>query len=59
MPVSGEPKTVQSRILEYAPEIGWTYVPRDDGRAAVRFRLGRRDGGGPGGETRDARSVKS
>jgi len=24
----GEHKTVQSRILEYAQEIGWTFVPR-------------------------------
>jgi len=25
-----EHKTVQSRILAYAQEIGWTYVPRDE-----------------------------
>jgi len=30
MPVSGEHKTVQARILKYAQEIGWTYVPRDE-----------------------------
>jgi type I restriction enzyme R subunit len=28
MPTPGEHKTVQSRILEYAREIGWTYIPR-------------------------------
>ena len=28
MPVSGEHTTVQSRILRYAQEIGWRYVPR-------------------------------
>ena len=26
-----EYKTVQARILAYAQEIGWTYVPRDGG----------------------------
>jgi len=30
-----EHKTVQARILVYAEEIGWTYVPRD---AAERWR---------------------
>jgi type I restriction enzyme R subunit len=30
MPVSGEHKTVQARILKYAQETGWTYVPRDE-----------------------------
>jgi type I restriction enzyme R subunit len=29
MPGPGEHKTVQARILNYAQEIGWTYVPRD------------------------------
>ncbi len=28
MPTPGEYKTVQARILAYAQEIGWTYVPR-------------------------------
>jgi type I restriction enzyme R subunit len=28
MPAPGERKTVQGRILRYAQEIGWTYVPR-------------------------------
>lgn len=27
MPAPGEHKTVQSRILAYAQEIGWTHVP--------------------------------
>ncbi len=30
MPASGEHKTIQARILKYAQEIGWTYVPRDE-----------------------------
>jgi type I restriction enzyme R subunit len=29
MPTPGEHKTVQARILEYAQQIGWSYVPRD------------------------------
>lgn len=29
MPEPGEYKTVQSRILAYAQEVGWTYVPRE------------------------------
>ena len=28
MPTPTEQKTVQARILKYAQEIGWTYVPR-------------------------------
>ena len=28
MPTPGEHKTVQARILAYAQEIGWTFVPR-------------------------------
>ncbi len=28
MPTPGEHKTVQSRILKYAQDIGWTFVPR-------------------------------
>ena len=28
MPRPGEHKTVQARILKYAQEIGWTFVPR-------------------------------
>jgi type I restriction enzyme R subunit len=30
MPAPSEHKTVQARILQYAQEIGWTYVPRDE-----------------------------
>jgi len=30
MSIPGEHKTVQSRILHYAVEIGWTFVPRDE-----------------------------
>ena len=30
MPTPTEHKTVQARILYYAQEIGWTYVPRDE-----------------------------
>src|SRR5215467_8421587 len=37
MPRPGEHKTVQSRILEYAQEIGWTYVTRDQAEARRGF----------------------
>lgn len=30
MPKPGEHKTVQARILKYAEEIGWTFVPRNE-----------------------------
>jgi hypothetical protein len=30
MPIPGEHKTVQARILEYAEAIGWRIVPRED-----------------------------
>jgi type I restriction enzyme R subunit len=30
MPTPGEHKTVQARILRYAQEIGWRYVPREE-----------------------------
>jgi type I restriction enzyme R subunit len=30
MPAPGEHKTVQARILAYAQEIGWTFVPREE-----------------------------
>ena len=33
MPTPGEHKTVQSRILAYAQEIGWRYVPRAEAEA--------------------------
>src|SRR5438094_2808028 len=44
MPAPGEYKTVQSRILAYAQEIGWTYVPRE---AAERRRGFDPDGATP------------
>ena len=37
MSAPGEHKTVQSRILAYAQEIGWTYVSRADAEARRRF----------------------
>jgi len=30
VPIPGEHKTVQARILEYAGAIGWTFVPREE-----------------------------
>ena len=37
MPAPGEYKTVQSRILKYAQEIGWTYVSRAEAEARRGF----------------------
>lgn len=37
MPKPGEHKTVQSRILTYAQEIGWTFVPRNQAQARRGF----------------------
>ena len=37
MPHPTEHKTVQSRILAYAQEIGWTYVPRSEAEARRGF----------------------
>jgi len=37
MSASGEHKTVQARILKYAQEIGWTYVPREEAERRRRF----------------------
>jgi len=37
MPTPGEHKTVQSRILQYAQEIGWSYVPRDEAQRRRGF----------------------
>jgi type I restriction enzyme R subunit len=37
MPIPGEHKTVQARILKYAQEIGWTYVPRAEAEARRGF----------------------
>ena len=41
MPKPGEHKTVQARILEYAQQIGWTYVPRPRPRRGGGFNSGR------------------
>jgi hypothetical protein len=32
-----EYKTVQSRIMAYAEEIGWSYIPRDEAERRRRF----------------------
>lgn len=37
MPIPGEHKTVQARILEYAQEIGWTFVPRGEAERRRQF----------------------
>src|SRR5688572_18010731 len=37
MPKPGEHKTVQSRILEYAQEIRWSYVSREEGEKRRGF----------------------
>lgn len=37
MPKPAEHKTVQSRILQYAQEMGWTYVPRAEAEARRGF----------------------
>src|SRR5713226_4457985 len=37
MPAPGEHKTVQAHILQYAQEIGWTYVPRAEAEARRGF----------------------
>ena len=37
MPKPGEYKTVQARILKYAQEIGWSFVPRSEAEARRGF----------------------
>ncbi|MEG4501415.1 type I restriction endonuclease [Microcoleus sp. F10-C6] len=37
MPKPGEHKTVQSRIITYAQEIGWTFVPREQAETIRGF----------------------
>ena len=37
MPSPGEYKTVQARILAYAQEIGWTFVPRPEAKPRRGF----------------------
>lgn len=44
MPKPGEHKTVQRRILQYAQEVGWTFVPRADTEARRCFN---QEGGTP------------
>ena len=51
MPKPGEHKTVQSRILTYAQEIGWTFVPRGEAEMRRGF-----DAGGGSGSERAARA---
>jgi len=51
MPAPTEHKTVQARILKYAQEIGWTYVPRDEAE--------RRRGFDPAGATPEERACKA
>jgi type I restriction enzyme R subunit len=51
MPVPGEHKTVQARILKYAQEIGWTCVPRAEAEA--------RRGFDPAGATPEERARKA
>jgi type I restriction enzyme, R subunit len=46
MPKPGEHKTVQNRILTYAQEIGWTFVPRGE----AEMRRGFNAAGGSGSE---------
>jgi type I restriction enzyme R subunit len=40
MPAPGEHKTVQARILAYAQEIGWGYVPREEAERRRGFDAG-------------------
>ncbi len=51
MPAPSEHKTVQARILKYAQEIGWTFVPRDEAE--------RRRGFDPDGATPEERARKA
>ncbi len=50
MPTPGEYKTLQSRILQYAQEIGWTYMPREEAE--------RRRGFDPSGATPEKQARK-
>ena len=51
MTAPGEHKTVQARILKYAQESGWTYVPRAEAE--------RRRGFDPAGATPEERARKA
>jgi type I restriction enzyme, R subunit len=48
----GEHKTVQARLLEYAREVGWTFVPR--GEAEVRRGIKESGLSSPLGSSNDA-----
>ncbi len=37
MPTPGKHKTVQARILKYAGEIGWAFVPREEAEVRRGF----------------------
>ncbi len=37
MPKPGEHKTVQARILEYAGDVGWKFVPREEAERRRNF----------------------
>lgn len=39
MPVPGDHKAVQARILQYNQEMGWTYVPREEAEMRRGFDL--------------------
>jgi hypothetical protein len=39
MPAPAEHKTVQARLLEYAQEIGWRFVPWDEAAPAYKVSL--------------------
>lgn len=40
MPKPSEHKTLQARILKYAEEIGWTFVPHEDVPVGERVMFG-------------------
>ena len=52
MPKPGEYKTVQGRILQYAKDIGWGYVPREEAERMRGF-----DPDGPSDERTKNRSL--
>ncbi|MDJ0616556.1 MAG: hypothetical protein QNJ63_07370 [Calothrix sp. MO_192.B10] len=39
MPRPGEDKTFQNRILTYAQELGWTFVPRQEAETRLKLML--------------------
>jgi len=50
MPTTGGHKTVRTRILHYAQEIGWVYISRHEAEARRGFD---RDGATPEGRARE------